>query len=73
MGRKKVELTIPVGLKEQPIIYQIGRNFKIIPNIIEASFSTSLGWAILDLEGEEGEINKLIAHLEQRGVKVRPL
>jgi ABC-type methionine transport system ATPase subunit len=73
MIKKKVELTIPVGLKEQPIIYQIGRNFKIIPNIIEASFSTSLGWAILDLEGEEAEVNKLIAHLEQRGVKVRAL
>lgn len=71
--KKKVELTIPVGLKEQPIIYQIGRNFKVIPNIIEASFSTSLGWAILDLEGEEAEISKLIAHLEQRGVKVRAL
>ena len=39
MAKVKLELTIPSDLKDEPIIYLIGRDFKLVPNIIEASFS----------------------------------
>ena len=69
----KAELTIPTNLKDEPIIYIMGRDFKVIPNIIEASFSTSMGWAVLNLEGEEPEINKLLESLRQKNIKVKLL
>ncbi len=70
MSKVKIELTIPSNLKDEPIIYLICKDFKVIPNIIEASFSTSMGWAILTVEGEEAEIQKMLESLRQKNVKV---
>ncbi len=65
-----IELTIPGELKKEPIIYYLGHNFDIIPNIIEASFSTEIGWAVLVLEGEEAEINKALAYLRSKQITI---
>jgi ABC-type methionine transport system ATPase subunit len=73
MAIVKVELTIPTNLKDEPIIYTMGRDFKVIPNIVEASFSTSMGWAVLNLEGEKPEIDKLMESLRQKDIKVKLL
>ena len=68
MARVKVELTFPVELRNEPVIYNMGRNFKVIPTIIEASFSTQTGWALLILEGDEREIERLLEYLGERNV-----
>ena len=73
MAKVKVELTIPSDLKDEPIIYLMSRDFKVIPNIIEASFSTSMGWAVLTLDGEQGEIDKSLELLKQKNIKVKIL
>lgn len=70
MAKVKVELTFPKELKDEPIIYRMGSDFKIIPNIIEASFSSDIGWAVLILEGEKQEIERLLEHLKQRQVTI---
>ena len=71
MNKVTVELTFPGELKEEPIIYYIGRDFKIIPNIIEASFSTTMGWAILTLEAEKDEIDRLFEYLRKKNITVK--
>ncbi len=68
MSRVKVELTFPVELRNEPVIYNMGRNFKVIPTIIEASFSTQTGWALLILDGDEKEIERLLKYLRERNV-----
>ncbi|MDP2938895.1 MAG: NIL domain-containing protein [Candidatus Omnitrophota bacterium] len=68
--KTKIELTFPVELKNEPIIYYLGNKFNIIPNIIEASFSTDVGWAVLILEGKESEINKALAYLKSRKISI---
>ncbi len=70
MKKVKVELTFPTELKDEPIIYYMCHNFEVIPNIIEASFSTENGWAYLTLEGEEEEVDKLLDYLRSRNVIV---
>jgi len=72
MAKVSVELTFPSELKDEPIIYIIGRDFKVIPNIIEASFSTSMGWAILTLEGDKKEIDRLFEYLKKKNVDIKP-
>jgi len=42
----------------------------VIPTIIEASFSTQTGWALLILDGNEKEIEKLLQYLRERNVVV---
>ncbi|MCM8773207.1 MAG: NIL domain-containing protein [Candidatus Omnitrophica bacterium] len=69
MGRE-VELIIPGELKEEPIFYYIIKNFDVIPNIVEASFSTEMGWAIVKFEGEPQEIERLFDFLRDKGVRI---
>jgi len=71
MAKVKVELSIPSGLKSEPIIYYISHHFKIIPNIIEASFSTEMGWALLTLEGGQEELDRLFEYLKSKNVTIK--
>lgn len=71
MAKMTVELTFPGELKNEPVIYYIGRDFRIIPNIIEASFSTTMGWAILTLKGEKKEIERLFEYLQKKNITVK--
>ncbi|MFC1594502.1 NIL domain-containing protein [Candidatus Omnitrophota bacterium] len=73
MKKIKVELIFPEELKKEPIVYQLGTTFKVIPNIVEASFSTDTGWAILYLEGEEDEVKKAIDYLKAKKVSINVL
>jgi ABC-type methionine transport system ATPase subunit len=65
----RAELTFPTQLKDDAIICNLCKQFNIIVNILEASFSTTTGWAILILEGEEGELKKSCEYLKDKGVK----
>ena len=71
MAKIRVELTFPSDLKDEPVIYRMGNDFKVIPNIIEASFSTEMGWAILTLEGAEEEIERLFEYLREENVEIK--
>lgn len=66
----KIELSIPNELKDVPIIYYLGSKFDLIPNIIEASFSTDVGWAVLVLDGKESEINKALDYLKSKKITI---
>jgi len=66
----EVELTFPGELKDEPIFYQIIKKFNIVPNILEASFSTEMGWAIVTFEGEEQEITRLFEFLRSKNINI---
>jgi len=72
MSVKEVELVIPGGLNDEPIFYYITKNFKVIPNIREASFSTDMGWAIVRFEGKDKELDKMFKFLEEKGARITP-
>ena len=65
-----VELTMPKDYKDEPVFYEMIQRFKVIPTIIEASFSTDIGWAYIKLDGEEEEIKKLFAFLKSKNIIV---
>lgn len=66
----KVELTIPKELKNEPVIYQIITRFDVIPTILEASFTSKVGWVYLIIEGQENELKRLFDYLASRNVIV---
>lgn len=68
---REVELVIPGEFKDEPIFYYIVKNFSVVPNIVEASFSTEMGWAIVKFEGEEKELERLFNFLKEKGVEVK--
>jgi len=71
MATREVELNIPGELKDTPLFYNIVKNFDVIPKILEASFSTEMGWAIITFEGQEAELDKVFKYLEKNRVEVR--
>ncbi|PIU41141.1 MAG: hypothetical protein COS99_07325 [Candidatus Omnitrophica bacterium CG07_land_8_20_14_0_80_42_15] len=73
MAKIKIEITIPSGLKEEPIIYHIVKNYKVIPTIVEASFSTEMGWAILTLEGSREELDRLFTYFKDKNISINPI
>ena len=70
MSVKEVELNIPGEFKDEPFFYNIIKDFVVIPFILEASFSTDMGWAIVRLEGDDNEIERLLNYLKKKGVGI---
>jgi ABC-type methionine transport system ATPase subunit len=73
MAKRRVMFTFPQDLIKEPIIYNLGRRFKVVPNIRRADVSENKGWVVLELEGEEQEIEKGIAWVVGKGVRVDPV
>jgi NIL domain len=73
MAKRRVMFTFPPDLIKEPIIYNLGRKFKVVPNIRRADVSENKGWVVLELEGEEQEIEKGIAWVVGKGVRVDPV
>jgi molybdopterin synthase sulfur carrier subunit len=71
--KKKVTLTFPPQLIKEPIIYNIGHQFKIVTNIRSANVSEEVGWVTLEIDGEEEEYLKALDYLKKIGVKVEPI
>jgi hypothetical protein len=67
---KEVEIVIPGELKDESIFYYIIKNFDVIPNIKEASFTTEMGWAVVDFQGQENELDRLFQFLKEKNMKV---
>ncbi|MBI5327400.1 MAG: FeS-binding protein [Deltaproteobacteria bacterium] len=71
--KKRYYLTYPPELIKEPVIYQVGKLYKVVTNIRQSSISDKLGLVALELEGEAGEIDKAVKFLSNKGVKVEPI
>ena len=67
----KTELIFPGKLKDQPILCEICKKFDISVSILEASFTTDTGWAIVTFTGLKAEIVRALSHLKKLGVQVK--
>jgi len=65
--------TFPQELIREPIIYNLGQQFKVVTNIRRADISEAKGWVVLELEGEEKDIEQAIAWLTSKGIRVDPV
>ncbi|GAB6275186.1 MAG: NIL domain-containing protein [Peptococcaceae bacterium] len=73
MAKRQVMFTFPTGLIKEPVIYQLGRQFEVVTNIRRADVSEDKGWVVLELEGEEKDIEQGIAWVSNKGVRVDPV
>ncbi len=73
MVKKQVMFTFPEELIKEPIIFNLGHQFKVVPNIRRADVTESKGWVVLELEGEEQDIEQGIAWVTSKGVRVDPV
>ena len=73
MTKKQVMFTFPEDLIKEPIIYNLSHQFSVVTNIRRADVSEARGWVVLELDGEEEEIEQGIAWVISRGVRVDPV
>jgi sulfur-carrier protein len=69
----KFHITFPEQKIKEPVIYKIGKDFSVIPNIRRADVSEKTGWMDLELVGEIDEIEKAIIFLKKTGITVDPI
>lgn len=73
MARTSVRLTFRRETLNVPVIYQIGKDYKVVTNIRRAEVKNETGWADLDLDGEQPEIDRALEYCRSQGVEVQRL
>ena len=73
MAKRQVMFTFPGELIKEPIIYNLGQQFNVVSSIRRADVSESKGWVVLELEGDEKDIEQGITWLTNKGVRVDPV
>ncbi|MDO8736170.1 MAG: NIL domain-containing protein [Thermoleophilia bacterium] len=70
MKTQRLELTFPEKLIKKPIIYQLVKEYNVIPNIRRANVDEKCGWMVLELSGEAQMLEDAFQHLQDLGVEV---
>lgn len=68
--KTRVKLTFPQNLIKEPVIFTMAKKYDLIPNIRRARVTETVGEMVLELEGEEENIDNGIELLKQQGVDV---
>ena len=73
MAKRRVHLTFPGKLADEPLLWQLSQNFEIIFNIRQADYTEGLGWMMTELEGSAANLEAALRWLEGQGVLVAPI
>lgn len=73
MAKRRLMLTFNEETLTEPVIYTLGQQFNLITNISQANVTEDQGWCILELEGQDEDIDAGITWAISRGVRVEPI
>ncbi len=73
MAKRQVMFTLSPESSSEPIIYNLGQQFNIVTNIRQAELVEDRGWIVLELDGEEKDIEAGITWAISMGVRVDPV
>jgi ABC-type methionine transport system ATPase subunit len=68
--KRRVKLTFPPQLIKEPVIFTMARQFNVMPNIRRARVTETVGEMILELEGDNEDLEKGIHWLKEKGIEV---
>jgi hypothetical protein len=63
-------VSFPEELVDRPMIYEIIKQYDIVPSIRRANVEAHSGWVILELSGPKDARNEAITYLEGLGCTV---
>ena len=73
MDKQRIKFTFPSKLITDPIIYELAKKFKVVTNIRRADVGESQGWVVLEISGDEKEIEDALKWVKSVGVRVDPV
>ena len=68
--KRNIHFELTHELVRRPLLYRLNREFDVVVNIRGASVTEQGGFFALELEGEQDEIQKILAYLGERGIEV---
>jgi hypothetical protein len=72
MASRRVLFTFPPEKIKEPIIYNLGQKFGVVTNIRRADVTDNKGWVMLEIEGDDKDIEHGLAWVTSKGVRVDP-
>lgn len=70
MTVRHLQLTFPESQVTEPVIYQIVKQFDVVPSIRRANISNHVGWMVIEVTGSDEALDAAIGYLENLGVQV---
>jgi L-aspartate semialdehyde sulfurtransferase ferredoxin len=70
MDRERLFVSFPEELVDRPMIYEMVKQFDVVPNIRRANVEAHSGWVILELTGVNDQLAAAVAYLEGVGCTV---
>jgi ABC-type methionine transport system ATPase subunit len=68
--RRRLHLTFPEHLIDEPVIHTLGKDFGLVTNIRRANVDERFAWVILEVDGEPNVVEDAVRWLADRGVQV---
>lgn len=68
--KKRVKLTFPQQLIKEPVIFTMAKQFNVMPNIRRARVTETVGEMVLELEGDEKDLENGLGWLKGKGIQV---
>lgn len=72
MATNRVRFTFPPDLVTQPVVYNMGKQFHVVINIRRANIAHDRGWMVLEVIGDEADVERALAWAKDQGVRVEP-
>ena len=73
MAMRRVRFTYEQEMIKRPVIYDLGRRFDIVTNIRRADVREDMGWVVLELQGDDEEIDRGLVWVAESGVRGDPI
>ena len=70
---RRIKLTFPTNLVTKPLIYEVGHRYRVVTNIRRAQVRPDVGWVILEMDGEDEEIESALEWMSSEGVRIDPV
>jgi ABC-type methionine transport system ATPase subunit len=70
MSSLRLFVSFPEELVDRPLIYEIIKKFDVVPNIRRANVEGHSGWLILEVNGEQDQLDGAIGYFEGLGCTV---
>lgn len=73
MAKKAYKLFFPQSLIKEPIMHTVVHDQDLVLNIRRAKITADMGEAIIELEGDEENIENAVKLFQKKGVKIEPV
>jgi hypothetical protein len=70
MASVRIFVSFPEELVDRPMVYEMVKEYDVVPNIRRANVEAHSGWTILEVNGEPDKLDAAIAYLERVGCTV---